>query len=101
MDVHLEHIADKMGVSVKYVSRVFKEHYNTNLSDYISELRIRLAKELLRDSAFTVNEISEKAGFYNRTTFLRTFKKLEGKSPNQYRLEFKDRGERPLHSDGA
>ncbi|WP_308636510.1 helix-turn-helix domain-containing protein [Paenibacillus silvisoli] len=101
MDVHLEHIADKMGVSVKYVSRVFKEHFNTNLSDYISELRIRLAKDLLEHSAFTVNDISEKAGFFNRTTFLRTFKKLEGKSPNQYRQEIRDRSGLQSNVDGA
>ncbi|TLS54296.1 AraC family transcriptional regulator [Paenibacillus antri] len=84
-DLHLEHIADKMEVSVKYVSRVFKEHYNMNLTDYISELRIQLAKELLKSSGMAIQDISERVGFYNRTTFLRTFKKLEGTSPNEYR----------------
>ncbi|WP_168123155.1 helix-turn-helix domain-containing protein [Paenibacillus sp. HB172176] len=84
-DLHLESIAEQMKVSVKYVSRVFKEHYHTNLSDYISELRVQAAKELLVSSKLTVNDISERVGFYNRTTFLRTFRKFEGLSPNQYR----------------
>ena len=83
-DLYLESIAEEMGVSMKYASRVFKGKYDMNLTDYISFLRIGKAKELLAGEQ-TIAEISEQCGFFNRTTFLRTFKRLEGVSPNDYR----------------
>jgi|GEM_PF-760890 len=91
-DLYLESIAEQMGVSMKYASRVFKGKYDMNLTDYISWLRIERAKELLAGEQ-TIAEVSEQCGFYNRTTFLRTFKRLEGVSPNDYRkLLRKDEG---------
>ncbi|GBF75101.1 putative AraC family transcriptional regulator [Paenibacillus sp. 598K] len=91
-DLYLESIAEQMGVSMKYASRVFKGKYDMNLTDYISWLRIERAKELLAGEQ-TIAEVSEQCGFYNRTTFLRTFKRLEGVSPNDYRkLIRKDEG---------
>jgi len=84
-DLYLETIAAEMNISVKYASRVFKENFDINLTDYISSLRISKAKELLVDSSLTVHQIAEGIGFFNRTTFLRTFKRFEGISPNDYR----------------
>lgn len=84
-DLYLDKIADKMNVSVKYVSRVFKEKTGMNITDYISQVRIAKAKELLFHSDLTIGTIAEKVGIHNRTTFLRTFKKVEGLSPNDFR----------------
>ncbi|MFC4600506.1 helix-turn-helix domain-containing protein [Cohnella hongkongensis] len=86
-DLHLEKIAEEMGVSLKYVSRLFKETYNVNITSFISELRIDKAKQLLRDTDLLVAAISRQVGIFDRTTFLRTFKKLEGLSPNDYRRQ--------------
>jgi YesN/AraC family two-component response regulator len=74
-----------MNVSVKYVSRVFKEKTGMNITDYISQVRISKAKELLLHSDLPIGAIAEKVGIHNRTTFLRTFKKVEGLSPNDFR----------------
>ncbi|MEF3309150.1 helix-turn-helix domain-containing protein [Paenibacillus sp. GYB004] len=84
-DLYLDKIADKMNVSVKYVSRVFKEKTGMNITDYISQVRISKAKELLVHSDLPIGAIAEKVGIHNRTTFLRTFKKVEGLSPNDFR----------------
>ncbi|QNK59174.1 helix-turn-helix domain-containing protein [Paenibacillus sp. PAMC21692] len=84
-DLYLEKISEQMGISTKYLSKIFKEQTGNNLTDYISLLRISKAKQLLIESDFSVNEVAEKVGIFNRTTFLRTFKKYEGVSP----LEFK------------
>lgn len=84
-DLYLESIAEQMNVSMKYASRVFKAKFEVNLTDYISQLRIGKAKELLAGSSLSVGEIAEQVGFFNRTTFLRTFKRMEGVSPNDYR----------------
>lgn len=84
-DLGLERIADEMGFSVKYVSRVFKEKVGVNLSEYITRLRIEKAKELLRNSDLRMKDVGENVGIYSRSTFQRVFKKVEGITPNEYR----------------
>ena len=84
-DLFLENIAERMGCSAKYLSRVFKEHTGLNLAGYISLFRINKAKELLEQTDWTVQEIAGKVGIYSRTTFIRLFKKYEGITPNAYR----------------
>ncbi len=81
----LEQIADQMGVSVKYISRVFKQRTGKNLTDFIGEIRIQKAKELLTQTDQKVGDIAAAVGIENRTTFLRVFKKYEGISPIEYR----------------
>lgn len=84
-DIYLERIAEQTNLSAKYLSRSFKEKTGVNITDYIGLLRISKAKELLVQSAMSVGGVGEAVGFDNRTTFFRTFKKLEGVSPNDYR----------------
>jgi two-component system response regulator YesN len=84
-DIYLEKIAANLGVSVKYLSRAFKQNSGWNITDYISMVRITKAKELLIASDMNVNEIAERVGIYSRTTFLRLFKKSEGVSPGRFR----------------
>ena len=81
----LEQIADQIGVSVKYVSRAFKQRTGKNLTEYINEMRIAKAKELLINTEYKIGEIAAFVGIDNRTTFLRIFKKYEGISPVEFR----------------
>lgn len=84
-DLGLEQIAGEMGVSLKYVSRVFKEKTGVNLTDYINQVRMDKAKKLLTGTDMRVSDIAEEIGIPSRTTFLRVFKKTEGIAPNDYR----------------
>ncbi|MNR04934.1 HTH-type transcriptional regulator YesS [compost metagenome] len=84
-DLYLEVIAGEIGLSAKYVSRMFKESTGTNISDYISLVRIAKARELLVNTDMKISDIADKIGIFSRTTFLRLFKKYEGISPNEYR----------------
>lgn len=84
-DLCLEQIADDLMVSVKYVSRIFKQKMGVNLTDYIYDVRVNKAKELLKTTNMKINEISSQVGIESRTTFLRVFKKRTGVSPNEYR----------------
>ncbi|MDO3412459.1 helix-turn-helix domain-containing protein [Saccharibacillus sp. CPCC 101409] len=92
-DLHLEKIAEEMGVTVKYVSRLFKETYDLNITGFISRLRIDKAKELLETTNLPVIDVATSVGIFDRTTFLRTFKKFEGVSPNEYRKQIHNRKE--------
>ncbi|MGG1518186.1 AraC family transcriptional regulator [Paenibacillus oryzisoli] len=84
-DLYLEVIANEIGLSAKYVSRIFKESTGTNISDYISIVRIAKARDLLVNTDMKISDIADKIGIFSRTTFLRLFKKYEGISPNEYR----------------
>jgi AraC-like DNA-binding protein len=84
-DLHLEMIADEIGLSPKYVSRLFKETTGSSITDTISLTRIEKAKELLLETDLKIGEIAEMTGINSRTTFLRLFKKHEGISPMDYR----------------
>lgn len=84
-DLGLEKIAEGMGVSAKYISRIFKEKTGINLIGYISWYRISKAKEMLVDTDLTINEIVDRVGVYSRTTFIRLFKKYEGTTPHLFR----------------
>jgi YesN/AraC family two-component response regulator len=84
-DLGLEKIAEGMGVSAKYLSRIFKEKTGVNLIGYISWYRISKAKEMLLETDLTINEIVGRVGVYSRTTFIRLFKKYEGTTPNLFR----------------
>lgn len=84
-DLYLEKISEEIGISPKYLSRMFKEKTQTNITDYISFIRISKAKMLLMDTPMKISDIGEKVGFFSRTTFLRIFRKMEGVSPSQYR----------------
>lgn len=84
-DIYLENIANEIGLSAKYVSRMFKETTGTSITDYISLIRMAKAKELLTETDLKVNEIADRIGMNSRTTFLRMFKKHEGISPIDYR----------------
>ncbi|WP_313638260.1 helix-turn-helix domain-containing protein, partial [Paenibacillus sp.] len=84
-ELYLESISDRLGVSPKYVSRIFKEKTGMNITQYVNMVRVNRAKQLLSETDLAISEIADKVGIYSRTTFLRIFKKTEGVTPQSYR----------------
>ncbi len=84
-DLYLEDIAQGLGLSVKYISKVFKEKNGRNLSEYINEVRIQHVKEMLAETNMSITSISEAAGIYSRSTLMRLFRKYVGVTPSEYR----------------
>lgn len=78
-------IADVFSISMNYLSKYFKEQNGEGLAEYIVRLRIEKAKELLKTSGDTINQISQEIGFYSANVFIRAFKKMEGITPGKYR----------------
>ncbi len=85
-ELYLESISDRLGVSPKYVSRIFKEKTGMNITQYMNMVRVNRAKQLLVETDLAISEIGDKVGIYSRTTFLRIFKKTEGVTPQSYRI---------------
>nr|WP_301287978.1 AraC family transcriptional regulator [Paenibacillus sp. MSJ-34] len=84
-DIHLEYLAQKYNTSAKYMSRLLKNELGIGFQEYLQQLRIGKAKELLRHSDKPIAQIWEEVGFNNRNTFIRAFKNQEGITPSDYR----------------
>ena len=82
--MNLVQISESIGLSPKYVSRLFKIKTGKRLPDYIAEVRIVKAKELIAGENLTLNSVAEQVGFSNVKTFRRTFQKIENMNPSDY-----------------
>ncbi|WP_289183676.1 AraC family transcriptional regulator [uncultured Dubosiella sp.] len=84
-------IIDQVHYSIQYTTRLFKRLYNMSPYQYLQEVRIRKAKELLvTDSSLSVSEIGERVGFHDTSYFITQFKKSEKLTPKAFRkLYFK------------
>ena len=89
-DVGVTKICQKFGITPSYFSRIFKKHSGMNLPEYLHQLRIEKAKQLLVDTDSTVQDIAGNTGFYNSRTLSRVFKNAEGVTPGQYRKMHKN-----------
>lgn len=85
LDLNRKNIAKKYNLSEQYLSSLFKQETKMNLVEYINFVRINKAKSLLNDSTYTVSEIAFKVGFNTIQNFNKTFKKITGVTPSQYR----------------
>ncbi|TVY08909.1 AraC family transcriptional regulator [Paenibacillus cremeus] len=83
-DLSLESCADQYGTSPYTLSRAFKQITGINFIDYLTNIRMATAKELLKESELKITEVAEKVG-YQQSYFNRIFKKYEGVTPSQYR----------------
>lgn len=84
-NMNISAIADVLGLSPRYVSRVFKEQTGLTLLNYINDMRIERAKQLLKQTNKTVDEISRETGFANVRTFRRNFQKATGITASDYK----------------
>lgn len=83
--ISLDIMADSLAMNPKYLSQLFKSETGKNISDYIAELRIEKAKELLIGTDFKIGEIADAIGIPSRATFLRVFQKIENITPTEFR----------------
>lgn len=82
--VSLDDAAAHTGLSPKYLSRVFEDEAGMGFSDFKAGVKIKKAKEFLKQG-YNINQISDKLGYQNSESFIRTFKKLAGSTPAEYR----------------
>jgi len=78
-------MAEKFHVSIAYMSYLCKKYFNENFSEYLWNLRMAKAKELLRSTSKPIEEICLDVGYENVSSFRRKFKKELGVTPSQYR----------------
>jgi AraC-like DNA-binding protein len=78
-------IADAIGVSEDYLSRVFRQELGLSPWEYLNRYRILQAKERLRHTSEDIGTVARQVGFKDPAYFSRVFRKLTGLSPTEYR----------------
>lgn len=78
-------LADHLGISLSLLSVEFKKETNMSPSNYLANLRVEKAKELLKNTDLLIKEISLAVGYEDLHVLNRWFKKYTGMTPGQYR----------------
>ncbi len=86
--ITVNELADHTGLSVSYLSRLFKKELGISVSDYIREKKIERAQNLLRYSDYSFIEISNYLAFASQSHFIQTFEKYVGLTPKKYRDKY-------------
>jgi two-component system response regulator YesN len=82
----LNTVAERFSVSPWYFSRIFNELSGSRFPDYVNNLKLNRARELLsQDQTSDINEIALKVGYNSSTYFTSLFKKKFGVSPSKFR----------------
>ena len=77
-------ISGDIGISQGYLSSVFKKTTGSNLNDYVNQVKIEKAKDLLGLHEYMMYEISDMLGFENPYYFSKVFKRITGMTPSDY-----------------
>ncbi len=85
-EVQLSDISSKFSYSLSSIKRIFKRETGFGIIEYLTNLRIERAKELLKDG-YSVKETATLSGFPNVYYFSNTFKNKTGISPSKYKKE--------------
>jgi YesN/AraC family two-component response regulator len=80
----VEELAKIVYLSPDHLTRLFKKKHGVTVIDYLTEQRMRLAAELLKQKRLSITMISAKTGYNNYSYFTKIFKKYYGVTPREY-----------------
>ncbi|MGN0372029.1 MAG: response regulator [Enterocloster sp.] len=78
-------VSDYVRLSPSYVCTLFKNETGQTLNQYLTDYRIRMSKQFLSDPRYKIADISSKVGYSDGNYYSKTFRKLVGLSPSEYR----------------
>ena len=84
----LEAICGSLYLSPQYVCSVFKQQEGITILDYITDYRIAVAKELLLNNRYQINDVMLMVGYNDAKYFVKVFRKKTGVTPSEYRKMF-------------
>lgn len=88
-NLSMDLLAQQMGYSKAHFMAVFKQHMGISCMEFIIQVRLRAACELLATSMKPIVDIAHQVGFNNLSNFNRQFKKSHHLTPSQYRKQFR------------
>ena len=84
-NLYLKDLANKFFFNHTYCCHLFKKFTDKTFSQYLTDLRMKKAKELLKDLSLSISEVANKAGYNDYYYFNKVFKKYYGITPYQHR----------------
>ncbi|MBE6002224.1 MAG: helix-turn-helix transcriptional regulator [Sarcina sp.] len=91
-NIQIGEIADHVSLSRFYFSRLFRKETGRSPNEYLADIRINAAKEMLTERIYSITEISELCGFTNTSHFTRFFREKTGQTPAAFRSSFNLKG---------
>ena len=82
--ITVEEICSKLNYSKTYISKIFNKNCHCTIVEFYTDLKIKEAKKLIRENAYTFTEISNMLCFNNPHYFSRVFKKKTNMTPREY-----------------
>ena len=87
----MDNLSIKTGYSASSMYHYVKEDTGKTMGDWLMDMRIKGAKELLISTTFPITYIANKVGYKSVQGFIKAFKKKTGQTPNGFRLNNKER----------
>ncbi len=84
-NISLNLVANHVHLSPAYLSRIFNDKTGVSFTEYLAQVRLKKAKQQLRMSTETIDQIAVATGFKSSSYFSAVFKKHEGVTPSEYR----------------
>ncbi len=84
-DITLNDLAKTVGISPCYLSHLFRKEMGVSFLDYLTSVRLSIAKNLLMNTPMNVMDICLEVGYQDPSHFAKMFKKKEGVHPTEYR----------------
>ncbi len=85
-DISLQQVADHVHLNKTYLSELFKKETGISFNDYLTDIRIGKAKELIRAGEARMGALAELVGYPNASYFTKVFKKATGMTPLEYKM---------------
>lgn len=85
-NLSLQLLAEAFYMNRNYISQLFIKHVSQSFTDYLAELRVRHACELLKNSNLPIHRIGERVGYPDAYYFSKIFKKIVLMTPREYRM---------------
>lgn len=84
-NISLDTLSERFYFSREYIGRVFRAQYGRGVYEYVQQVRMERARELLKDPELSLQSIAVHLGYSNANYFSKAFRKYYGKSPSAYR----------------
>ncbi len=87
--IQISALAEDLGMSPRNFTRRFRAATNESPNGYLRRVRIEAAKDLMRDGALSLAEISDQVGYHDPSSFLKAFQRVTGQTPGDFRSHLK------------
>ena len=84
-DISLNRLAEIVNMNPSYVSSVFKKETGKTCSEYLTDVRLQKAKDMLVETGYSIGTIAEETGYHDARYFSKQFSKIVGLKPFEYR----------------